>query len=235
MPSRSGKQITFLDLATYSSGLPRLPDGIKGGDNPYAYYTVDDLYDFLSRHTLRFDPGAHYEYANLGFGLLGHVLALKADKSYEELVVSRICAPLGMNDTRISLTDSMQERLAQGHLANLQATVNWDLPTLAGAGALRSTANDLLKFMRATSFGDGADAQLRAASELLLKTHRPTGSGNTEVGLGWFIRSGNKDEIVWKDGLTGGYASFVGFSTRLRSGAIVLSNAANPSPTSDCT
>lgn len=152
MPARNGKQITLLDLATYSSGLPRVPDGMpKFGDNPYANYTVEQLYAFLSNHTLRFDPGTHYEYANLGFGLLGHVLALRANASYEDLVVSRVCAPLGLSDTRISLTDSMRERLAQGHQSSLKPTSNWDFLSLAGAGALRSTANDLLKFMKATS------------------------------------------------------------------------------------
>jgi CubicO group peptidase (beta-lactamase class C family) len=227
MPARNGKQITFLDLATYTSGLPRLPDGIPSvGDNPYAAYTVEQLYAFLSNHALRFDPGTHYEYANLGFGLLGHVLALRANASYEDLVVSRVCAQLGLEDTRVSLTASMRERLAQGHLSNLNATPDWDLPTLAGAGALRSTANDLLKFMKATCVAD-AGAPLRPAIDLLLQTRRPTNNSNSKVGLGWFVRSGNDDEIVWKDGMTGGYASFAGFSTRLRSGAVVLSNTAN--------
>ena len=227
MPARNGKQITFLDLATYTSGLPRLPDGIPNiGDNPYAAYTVEQLYAFLSNHTLRFDPGTHYEYANLGFGLLGHVLALRANTSYEDLVVSRVCAPLALEDTRISLTGSMRERLAQGHLSNLNATANWDFPTLAGAGALRSTANDLLKFMKVTCLTE-TGTPLRSAIDLLLQTRRPTDISSMKVGLGWFVRSGNDDEIVWKDGMTGGYACFAGFSTRLRSGAVVLSNAAN--------
>jgi D-alanyl-D-alanine-carboxypeptidase/D-alanyl-D-alanine-endopeptidase len=227
MPGRNGKQITLLDLATYSSGLPRLPDGIPNfGDNPYASYTVEQLYAFLSNHTLRFDPGTHYEYANLGFGLLGHVLALKADASYEDLLLSRVCAPLGLADTRITLTGSMHERLAQGHQSSLKPTSNWDLPTLAGTGALRSTANDLLKFMKATCLSE-AGAPLRPAIDLLLKTRRPTDLPNQMVGLGWFVRSGNDDELVWKDGETGGYASFMGFSTRLHSGAVVLSNSTN--------
>jgi CubicO group peptidase (beta-lactamase class C family) len=228
MPARNGKQIAFLDLATYTSGLPRLPDGIPNfGDNPYADYTVEQLYAFLSNHVLRFDPGTHYEYANLGFGLLGHVLALRANASYEDLVVSRVCAPLGLDDTRISLTPSMRERLAQGHQSSLKATPNWDLPTLAGAGALRSTAIDLHKFMKATCLGD-AGAPLRSAIDLLLQTRRPADNPHQMVGLGWFVRSGNDDEVVWKDGGTGGYASFVGFSTHLHSGAVVLSNSANP-------
>lgn len=228
VPTRNGRQITFLDLATYSSGLPRNPDGLSNArDNPYAAYTVEQLNSFLSHHVLRFDPGTHYEYANLGFGLLGYVLALRANSSYEDLVVSRLCRPLGLDDTRVSLSPSMRERLAQGHRASLEAATSWEFPpTLVGTGALRSTANDLVKFMRATCLA-GSGAPLGSAIDLLLKTRRPAYAANARAGLGWFVLSGNDDEIVWKDGQTGGYASFVGFSTRFRSGAIVLSNAAN--------
>jgi serine-type D-Ala-D-Ala carboxypeptidase/endopeptidase len=228
MPSRSGRQITLIDLATYTSGLPRTTDGISdSGDNPYATYTVEQLYAFLSNYTLRFDPGTHYEYSNLAYGLLGHALALRADSSYEDLVVSRVCAPLELDDTRITLTASMRNRLAHGHLANLKPSSNWDLPTLAGAGALRSTAHDLTKFTRATCL-TAPGTPLRQAIDLLPRTRRPTSTPDMSVGLGWFVLSGNNDEVIWKDGLTGGYASFVGFSTRLRSGVVVLSNSANP-------
>ena len=82
------------------------------------------------------------------------------------------------------------------------------------------------KFMKATCMAD-AGAPLRPAIDLLMQTRRPTNNSNSNVGLGWFVRSGNDDEIVWKDCMTGGYASFAGFSTRLRSGAVVLSNTAN--------
>jgi serine-type D-Ala-D-Ala carboxypeptidase/endopeptidase len=227
MPARNGKEITLLDLATYTSGLPRNPDGIPpSGDNPYAAYTVEQLYAFLSGYTLRYDPGSHYEYSNLGFGLLGHALALRAGSAYEDLVVSRVCEPLGLRDTRISLNDAMRARLAQGHASNLKPTPNWDLPTLAGAGALRSTANDLVKFVRATCLS-APDAPLRPPIDMLVQTRRPTNLPDMEVGLGCFIRTGNGDQIIWKDGETGGYASFAGFSTTLRSGAVVLSNSTN--------
>ncbi|WFU38159.1 serine hydrolase [Bradyrhizobium sp. CB82] len=78
MSEYQGVPITLLDLATYTSGLPRVPDNFAPKDptNPYADYTADRLYDFLSNHKLGFTPGKHYEYANLGFGLLGHVLSL---------------------------------------------------------------------------------------------------------------------------------------------------------------
>ena len=106
------------------SGLPRMPSNFapKDKSNPYRRLHGREISThFLSDHKLRFTPGTHYEYANLGFGLLGHALALRAGMSYEELVVSRICAPLGMDDTRITLSDSMQARLARGHNSALAA------------------------------------------------------------------------------------------------------------------
>jgi D-alanyl-D-alanine-carboxypeptidase/D-alanyl-D-alanine-endopeptidase len=228
MPERNGKQISLLDLATYRSGLPWIPDGIReDADNPYASYTAEQLYAFLSGHTLKFDPGSHYEYSNLGFALLGHVLALKADTAYEDLLLSRICAPLGLTDTRISLNASMRNRLAQGHFSNLQKASNWDFLVFAGTGALRSTANDLVKFMKATCLA-APGAPLQPAIELSIKMRRPTPAQNVKTGLGWFLMTSNGDEVIYKEGMTGGYVSFAGFSRSLRSGAVVLSNAANP-------
>ena len=72
VPERNGKQITLQDLATHKSALPRLPTNLQPKDptNPYADYTVDNLYAFLNSHTLTRDIGAQEEYSNLGVGLL---------------------------------------------------------------------------------------------------------------------------------------------------------------------
>ena len=96
IPSRNGRQITLLDLVTQSSGLPRMPSNFTPRDsmNPYADYSVQQLYAFLSGYQLTRDIGATYEYSNLGMGLLGHALALKAGTSYERLVTRRILTPL---------------------------------------------------------------------------------------------------------------------------------------------
>jgi len=105
MPDRNGKAITLIDLATHTSGLPPLPANFNPKDptNPYADYSVDQLYQFLSSYQLTRDIGSQYQYSNLGGGLLGHVLARRAGTDYETLVRSRICDPLGMKDTRITL------------------------------------------------------------------------------------------------------------------------------------
>jgi CubicO group peptidase (beta-lactamase class C family) len=227
VPDCEGAPITLLDLATYTSGLPRMPSNFTPRDptNPYADYSVEQLYDFVSNYKLPFRPGTHYEYTNLGFGLLGHALALRAGMSYEDLVVARICAPLRMESTRITLSSSMQARLARGHNAALEPVANWDIPTLAGAGALRSTANDLFKFME-MSVGN-RPSPLTPAVAMTLRTRRPTTGPNMEVALGWFLGTSHRDEIAWKDGGTGGYASFIGFSTRTRRASILLSNTAD--------
>src|SRR6185369_7618589 len=116
-PTRDGKEITLLDLATQTSGLPRLPANFAPKDpgNPYADYSVDQLYAFLSSYTLTRGIGEKYEYSNLGVGLLGHILSLRAGTDYEALVRKRICQPLKMEDTGITLTPGMKTRLTTGH------------------------------------------------------------------------------------------------------------------------
>src|SRR5215831_2576206 len=101
VPTRNGREITLVDLATHRSGLPRMPDNLDpvDGKDPYADYTEQRLYTFLSGCKLKRDIGAKYEYSNLGAGLLGHVLALRGGKEYNTLIEERICKPLGLTST----------------------------------------------------------------------------------------------------------------------------------------
>jgi len=225
MPERNGRSITLVDLSTHTSGLPPLPANFMPKDpaNPYADYSVEQLYQFLSTYQLPRDIGSQYEYSNLGGGLLGHVLARRAGMDYEALVRSRICDPLGMKSTRITLTPEMKARLAAGHNQALDTVANWDLPTLAGAGALRSTANDLLTFL-AANLGY-TNSPLAPAMAAMLKVRRPTGRPTLEVALGWHIFTANGKEIIWHNGGTGGYRAFMGFDSKTRIGVAALSNA----------
>jgi serine-type D-Ala-D-Ala carboxypeptidase/endopeptidase len=228
--SFDNKAISLLDLVTYTSGLPNLPTNFRPRDkeNPYADYTVEQLYKFLSEYTPRYYPGSHYEYANLGFGLLGHVLALRAGRDYEELLVSRICEPLGLSDTRITLTPAMRERLAPGHDKFLHPAPGWDLPTLAGAGALRSTANDMMRFLDAAQGRRKTD--LTQAFQSLLEVRRQTDKNGMYAAAGWFVETAHDDELVVKDGGTGGYSSFIGYSARTGIATVLLSNTGYLAP-----
>lgn len=222
---RNDRPITLYDLATHTSGLPRMPDNFASTDprNPYADYSVESMYAFLSDHELPRDPGAESEYSNFGMGLLGHVLAIQANTDYESLVRRRIAAPLGMHETMITLSSKLKARLAQGHDGNLRPVANWDIPTLAGAGALRSTVNDMLKFV-AANLGL-TESALSAVLQDAQQPREDHGPGGTRVGLAWLISSKDGVTITWHNGQTGGYHSFVGFDRERRRGVVVLSNA----------
>ena len=150
-PTRDGREITLVDLATHTSGLPDAPDNFhpSNGDDPWANYTVAQMYDFLSRYALPRAIGTNYEYSNVGMGLLGHILALKAGTSYESLLVGRVCDPLQMTSTRLTFNDEMKMRLAHGHAECGVPVVNWTSNALEGDGALFSSVNDMVKFLAA--------------------------------------------------------------------------------------
>ena len=225
VPERGGRVITLVDLSTHTSGLPRMPSNFNPKDpaNPYADYTAEQLFQFISSFQLTRDIGSQFEYSNLGGGLLGQALARRAGMDYEALVRTRITGPLGMGSTGITLSPEMKARLALGHNAKLLAVPNWDLPALAGAGALRSSANDMLTFL-AANLGY-VKSPLAPTMAAMLSVRRPTGNpkGN-EIGLGWLITKPADDEIVWHNGGTGGYRSFMGYDAKTRVGIVVLSN-----------
>ncbi len=224
VPERGGKKITLVDLATHTSGLPRMPTNFHPKDpaNPYADFSVAQLYEFLATVELTRDIGSKYEYSNLGGGLLGHALALRAGTDYETLLRTRVLEPLGMKSTAITLSKSMKEHLTPGHDAGLRQVANWDIPTLAGAGALRSTANDLLTFLAANI---GIEkSPLAPSMAAMIAARRPTGNPNLEIALGWHIWTRNGHEIIWHNGGTGGYRTWIGFDPKSRTGVVVLSN-----------
>lgn len=232
VPAR-GRGITLQDLAMHTSALARLPTNMQPKDaaNPYADYTVEQMYAFLSGYTLPRDVGAQYEYSNLGAGLLGHVLARRAGVDYETLVRTRVTAVLGMPDTSIALSSGMRARLASGHDARLEPAANWDLPALAGAGALRSTANDMLTFLAAAS--GQVRTPLDKAFALMLSQRRPTGTAGLEIALAWHVLKAGDTQIVWHNGGTGGYRTWIGYEPRTRAAVVVLANASTPAGPDD--
>ncbi len=238
VPDFNGRLIRLIDLATHTSALPRIPNNMNvlaGLNNPYSLYSEKELCEFLSSYKLEREPGAKYDYSNLGMGLLGHILELAEERKYEQLLVSNICGPLGMNDTRITLSEQQKKRLAQGYGRNplwpAGITIktpmgNWDFLVLAGCGAIRSSANDMMKFLKA-NMGIN-ETQLYESME---KTHRQTNVINDvmRIALGWHILDSEDSDgyIVWHNGGTAGYHSFIGFNAKYRAGLVVLSNTAS--------
>ena len=226
MPTRGDKQITLRDLSMHVSGLPRLPNNMKPADpgNPYADYDPQKLYAYLARYELTRDPGDKYEYSNLAAGLLGHALSRRAGMSYEQVIRRRVLEPLGMTNTSVTLSERQKQNLAIGHDSGLAPVKNWDLDALAGAGALRSTANDMLTFLAAHM--ELSDTPLKAAMRRMRSDSRPTETTNLRVALGWHISTQFGMELVWHNGGTGGYHAWAGFDPAKRKGAVVLCNSA---------
>ena len=225
MPSGGERSITLQDLATHVSGLPRLPDNLEitNPDNPYAEYSIEDLYTFLKGHELGRSPGEKGEYSNLGAGLLGHLLALQGRATYEKLLRERIAQQLDMTSTSITLSPEQLSRLAPPHMGDLQLSSNWDIPALAGAGAIRSTVNDLLRFARAAL--TPPDNELGEAMELAWQVHQPPlADGDFAMGLGWHVaRDGG---TRWHNGQTGGYHAMLLVNREIDTAVILLTNTA---------
>lgn len=223
VPERNGRKITLVDLATHTSGLPRLPSNLLPQDpaNPYAGYTAEQAGAFLSSFELPRDPGSKYEYSNFGAGLLGQILSARAGVDFETLVQKRITTPLAMSSTVVN-AKGLEKRLAPGHDAQGARVANWDFQAMAGAGALRSTANDLLRFL-AANLGL-AESPLTPSMAAMLGVKRPTPIPATEIAIGWHVTTRGGRTLVWHNGGTAGYRSFVGFDPKQRTGVVVLSN-----------
>lgn len=222
VPRTDSGQITLRLLAAHRSGLPRLPANLAPADptNPYADYDADRLFAFLSGYALDRNPGARYEYSNLGVGLLGFALARREGTSYEGLLRRRVLGPLRLASTRVTLTPDLRARLARGHRGEHEVP-SWDFDALAGAGALRSNAADLTRFLAAAM---GLVRTPLGSAFRLTEAIEGDAGPTMRIGLGWHVSGRDTSAIYWHNGGTGGYHSFIGFDARRKVGVVVLSN-----------
>ena len=211
------RRITLEQLATHTSGLPRLGLHLLGrtaqfADNPYAAVTVEDVRVAVRRAWRR--PRGRFRYSNLGAALLGHALAARAGTAWEDALRDRVLGPLGMARTATHLLPVQPHRGGR-------PVPPWSLAALPAAGALRSTAPDLVRFLRA-QLGD-APADLGAAIASTQVARAADGEGG-HVGLGWMIDR----DVLWHDGETGGSVSYVAVDGRRSRAVVVLANTAAP-------
>jgi len=219
-----GNSIQLWHLATHSSGLPRMPTNFQPVNplHPYVDYDRRLMLEFLHSVRLEKSPGKPSGYSNYGLGLLGELLAMKAGTTYSDLLKQRITVPLKMKDTSISVLPDARLRLAPPHQADGSRGEEWEFDALAGAGAIRSTSRDMLRFI---------DAHLKlrkdplgAAIELAWHKHLPGEGNGFAMGLGWHIAGDGTTR--WHNGQTGGFHSILFVNRPLQAGVIVLSNSA---------
>ncbi len=232
VPIRGDREITLLELATHTSGLPRMPSNFSvslvaaamtdklAAQNPYAQYDAKKLAAGLKTAKLKDIARPDVTYSNLGFGLLGDALAHKAGTSYEDLLRSRITGPLGMKSTFVALPDD-QAKFATAHNAKGDPVSGWTFGCMHGCGAIRSTADDMLTFLEVCS---GRRVTKLEKAMLMTQEKRTISSARWDIGLGWFMGHDPATRHWWHNGGTGGFATYLAYSRNPGVGIVVLSN-----------
>jgi serine-type D-Ala-D-Ala carboxypeptidase/endopeptidase len=228
-PKFNGKEITLLDLTTHTSSLPRLPANLAPANpyDPYADYSAKDMYAFLGQVKLDREIGSRFEYSNFGVGLLGHILSLKARLPFEQLVKTRILDPLGMKNTAVTLSADMKANLATGHDSEGKPTNLWNFDVLAGAGALRSTAADMAKFIAANLGFTKTPISDSLAEAMVLR--RTGGAPIQKIGLGWHGDQLSDRVFTFHGGGTGGFVTLVGLDRDRKTGVFLATNSTSKS------
>jgi serine-type D-Ala-D-Ala carboxypeptidase/endopeptidase len=217
---------TLLHLATHTAGYPRLPEAffpkMTNDCDPYQSLTLADLLAYVKAPTDKAKPDpTRSDYSNLGLGLLGHVLEWKTGQTYEQLLQESICQPLGMAHTSLHVRDSTS--LATGHDAAGRPTCHWQFPVLYGAGAIQASLADLVRFAQANLADDALGRSLQATHQQVYET--PDGG----IAKGWHIDRSSTPltkvgDIVWHNGGTGGFSSYLGLLPKEKVAVIVLAN-----------
>lgn len=242
VPAFAGRQITLLDLATYTAGLPReLPDAPepKPGENPFTRFQADAFWRWLSGATLPYAPGSGAMYSNLGFGLLGEGLAKAAGKPYASLLAERVTTPLGMTDTATKLSEVQKLRAMTGVDLDGKEAPLWETPTAMDAsGNVFTTGDDMVRWMRwhLATAGDTATLETRALDHAAYRWHDGLkaavgvgGKNMDALGLGWtfFLPRENRPLLLTKSGGIAGFMTYVALAPTRGVGAFIAVNRLN--------
>ncbi|MGE5837078.1 MAG: serine hydrolase [Acidobacteriota bacterium] len=231
MPERGVRRITLTDLATHQSGLPSMADDmwpVSHPDGQFADYAEERLLAFLDRHQLTREPGAQFEYSNIGMGLVGYLLTRAASSDYETLVRTRITGPLRMNDTMITVPPSHAARLAAPFDAHMRPVRPMKMAALAGAGAIRSTVTDMLIFAKALL---DPTSPVAPAQKTAISVRTSGEKPGFEQALGWVVRGLRGRELLMHNGQTLGFSSILILEPAKGRAVVALVNsAAEPGP-----
>jgi serine-type D-Ala-D-Ala carboxypeptidase/endopeptidase len=218
LPTYRGKEITLLHLATHTSGLPRDVENATPATwrNPLKDYKIEQWHDFLSHCKLAQAPGTKWNYSNVEMQLLAYAIALKAGTNFETLLRERICRPLGMDSTAITLSPELKSRCAIGHALPDRRVCAVDDSILPGASGMHTTANDLLKFISAW-----LDLTPSPLTSLMQKTQAfHTLEDGTKFRLAWF----GDENVLSHAGDDIGFTADLSINLKERRGAVALAN-----------
>jgi len=235
LPAWNGEEITFIEVATHTSGLPRTPHEYgstfprpPGFDerNPYSLYTTEDVYEYLTHYCqLKFKPGTWWAYSNTGYGLLGHIIGLVDNSSYETVLSRDIFQALGMTNSSLFLTEDQIKNFAQGYDTHLNETPFYTANDIfQGAGFIKSSLKDLFIYLEANM--GLQNTSLRNAMDLAHEPQMHQGSMGDQ-GLAWYILELDDGQtVIYSGGDTNGHSTYLGFNKSNSTGVIILSNYA---------
>lgn len=222
--SPRAREVTLLHLSRHTAGFPPFPDNMKAVDplDPRDVYTNEALFAFLDAHRTRREAGTFHLYSNYGAALLGELLARRAQVDFETALRVRVLEPLGMRRTGLALTPELRAAHALGHNEDSRPIPLGDVRGMPGAGSLRTTGNDMARFLEA-SLGL-RETPLAAALRATHETHADRQLPDLPMGLGWFHETVLGTKLVVHGGATDGFTAYVGLDPARNRGVAVLSN-----------
>ena len=174
--------ITLRQLATHTSGLPRLAPNMDlrtvDQDNPWAGFGFEQAEEGLRQSVAA--PGRPHRYSNLGYQLLGLVIERASGRPYRELITERLLEPLAMSCSGIGSAGAGVP--VPGH-ANGGEVPHWDQPL--GAAGVEATISDLARYARACLHPPRSP--LGAAITAAQQPQVPLEEGGQQA-LGWLLR-----------------------------------------------
>ena len=238
-PYPDAPPITLRHLLTHHSGLPR--DHYKGSLAPRpeeAMAGFDALPTILAEDYLQAPPGAFFSYSNVGFGLLGHVVAKAGGIGYPDYIQDSLFRPMGMTHASVlhkPELDPWMAKITVGKKELSGSEIN--MPDLS-AGALYASAEDLARFMEMI-FADGESGGHRILekgsldSMLVQQNAGIRADENVRIGLSYFLSKeplGGNDslDLFAHGGNVPGFASHFTGSRSLKVGVVVLVDGGDP-------
>jgi len=207
------KTITIYQLINHTSGLPKLPMGYwtENWDNPYFDHTNHKLLTSLMH--VQLDTAKKWHYSNMGYVLLGVII----DKVTKNNGIENLISKIGLKNTSANL-----DFITSTHPHNFGHKVeNWDFPNFNRyMGGVKSSSSDLIKYLKYQINHNSDFSNSEFISNIIINEKDSLVNRN-----GWLDFYRQNEEIIWHNGISGGYNSFIGFNINTKSGIVIISNS----------
>ena len=208
--SNDSTVVTIANLLSHTSGIDdynRTKDWEKTALK--TDLSTKALVDIFKTKPLAFSPGEKFQYSNLGYVALGHIVEIVAGVSYAEYLHQTFFEPMGMTQTNYDQQSDIVPKRIPGYTQSNGTYLNADYLDMRipkAAGGIRSNLTDLLIWYR----GLFDDQVLNKAYLDLAHTPFQLNDGNlAPYGFGWRIGNINGVSSIKHDGIINGFTSVV--------------------------